>query len=849
MNKDPLLTVVEEKIVSEEDEGDQEESMGVGSLSNFLLPINKNGQTELLNLTDTQLSALYLKFCLPTNPNKLKITPSVDILTKIEIKSNTPNPSSTTMTITTPRSAPMNEKDYLLLEKEGVYHSHRDMQGGSANSSMSEGGVKTKVIVIGDIHGDYGALISSLNVAGLIEPSGKLCSCIEGQHDAKCEKGEKQIQIQHQLIQKPDSGGDSSSLDINKNPFINEVNRWIWKGGNSYLILLGDMVDRDKDRRDEYDHTTGEFMYEAETIQRVLNELRSQAKKHKGKIIKVIGNHEMINWQGDERYSTRLVYKTNLIDLQKLKWGIEGIMTNLLKGDAAPGDSSHLHCIVKVGEWLFVNGGLLNTTVGNYLEQAEAPGEDDATRSSNFVTKINGDFHLWLKGEEDPPREFISGPKTEAIVNKSEGHRRPNLPTLSHTTVLWNKDMGQGDQTKLKQLDNNFKDLKKLLGNIKIAVCGVDQTDTFAFPRTAYVPNNKGESILCGPWENWQNVRVGSWLDVHNSVGEVIGDVEVQSITEDGMATLRARGETSGTTGGTPDLTVLLRGKVQVRWEPKTPKTIFTRKFELKRSPANPYMRPPMLGKLKGITKAKSGVSPPDKPMPWLGSARSIIENNGCSLGINHLVADSGRDYPSSKVRSTDGNIWRLDIGMSRAYDSGRDIRLYNNEDTAPVEIEELDRSEVLKLRAKLLARRPQILEITLNSEGKTEEIKVKKATKSLPRDPGHCPYPDKYFDNRGGCKCCAAFKGVNFDEIIKNPNPNPNLNPGFDIISLNGSTPTKDQLAKWKKERNRTQVKAQKGLNRAERIESRRKFRQFLRRKNLVNYVAPLVRPDGIER
>ena len=178
-----------------------------------------------------------------------------------------------------------------------------------------------KICVIGDIHGDYDALISALKSAKLISDNGII--------------------------------GEDTKYKIKFSKNSKEINRWKWIGRDTYLVILGDMVDRLRKQSEKFKnkHTLGEIKFEEEIIQRVLNNLRIQAKQVNGNIIKIIGNHEKLNFDHDFRYVTEYSLENDGgIEGRKYKYSPGGLMWNLLKGveDNAPPDklSVNLHCIV-----------------------------------------------------------------------------------------------------------------------------------------------------------------------------------------------------------------------------------------------------------------------------------------------------------------------------------------------------------------------------------------------------------------------------------------------------------------------------------------------------------------------
>lgn len=68
---------------------------------------------------------------------------------------------------------------------------------------------------------------------------------------------------------------------------LDEENRWA--GGNAILVQLGDMIDRGS---------------ESMRVARFLKDLQQQAPEHGGRVLVLMGNHEVMNLIGDRRYVT-----------------------------------------------------------------------------------------------------------------------------------------------------------------------------------------------------------------------------------------------------------------------------------------------------------------------------------------------------------------------------------------------------------------------------------------------------------------------------------------------------------------------------------------------------------------
>jgi hypothetical protein len=98
-----------------------------------------------------------------------------------------------------------------------------------------------RVVVIGDIHGDLERLTSLLELSGLLDSQNK------------------------------------------------------WVGGNSNLVITGDMTDRGSQVR---------------AVMDLLIQLEKDASKRGGRVVTLMGNHEMMNIVGDLRYVTEEIYNS-----------------------------------------------------------------------------------------------------------------------------------------------------------------------------------------------------------------------------------------------------------------------------------------------------------------------------------------------------------------------------------------------------------------------------------------------------------------------------------------------------------------------------------------------------------
>ena len=141
-----------------------------------------------------------------------------------------------------------------------------------------------------------------------------------------------------------------------------------WKGKDTHVVLLGDMIDRFRLDRytmsaqtiiDEMGKTPGEIKHEELKIIKFINQINKQAEKEGGKIIKLVGNHEILNINQDVHYASPYSLKTPIqvgghkYDRKKFfSPGNPGAKLLIEDGIGA---------IVKIGDWIFVHGGIAHT--------------------------------------------------------------------------------------------------------------------------------------------------------------------------------------------------------------------------------------------------------------------------------------------------------------------------------------------------------------------------------------------------------------------------------------------------------------------------------------------------------
>lgn len=224
-------------------------------------------------------------------------------------------------------------------------------------------GKRRRIIAIGDLHGDYDLAIRTLKLASVITVAGN-----------------------------------------------GQVN---WKGGDTIIVQTGDKVDgcrpmgnnsEGNGKNKEEDHECGETADDDIKILNLFYELNLKAMKDNGAVYSLLGNHELMNVQGDLKYVSKksllefATYKDNKIhykdSFSKLSPIDRGIVAR--KYAFKPGNqyASFLGCanigIIIIGSFLFAHAGLVPEFINIY-----------GIKSRNDIIKFNSDIRKWLLGNED----------------------------------------------------------------------------------------------------------------------------------------------------------------------------------------------------------------------------------------------------------------------------------------------------------------------------------------------------------------------------------------------------------------------------------------------------------------
>jgi hypothetical protein len=149
------------------------------------------------------------------------------------------------------------------------------------------------IVALSDIHGDIDALVISLRDCAKV---------IKKKDDFKFTNDKRDENLEQLL-----------NIDIRDkdNGYLEDLN-YKWIGNDTNVVIVGDIIDPVKNREIEYHY----YPQVEIKIIRFLNALNIKAKEKDGEIIKLIGNHEALNFLNDDTI-TPFSLKNGTLDSKK----------------------------------------------------------------------------------------------------------------------------------------------------------------------------------------------------------------------------------------------------------------------------------------------------------------------------------------------------------------------------------------------------------------------------------------------------------------------------------------------------------------------------------------------------
>lgn len=220
-----------------------------------------------------------------------------------------------------------------------------------------------KLVAIGDVHGDLQATIKALKLAGVV------------------------------------------STDVSNDTV--DITKIRWVGKDTWVVQLGDQIDRVRpsilvnDMCPDNDGSICEDEGSDLKIICLFNNLHNQAQLYGGACLSILGNHELMNVDGDFRYVSPREFRefgnyfkgSKSMKNTKYPYGyIERKMAFECGGPIATKLANTRFSVLQIGSWIFVHGGLTPAIAGKYS-----------------LNDINKHIRNWLLGCKKPETSLSVG--------------------------------------------------------------------------------------------------------------------------------------------------------------------------------------------------------------------------------------------------------------------------------------------------------------------------------------------------------------------------------------------------------------------------------------------------------
>lgn len=190
-----------------------------------------------------------------------------------------------------------------------------------------------------------------------------------------------------------------------------------WRPGDrTCVVLVGDTVDRHRPGVESGGEVPGEELF----MHLYLNRLQREARRHGGRVLKLLGNHEEMNLRGNYNYASPLGRR--LRKILPLRPGTA--FARILHG------AQDTHAFAQIGPYFFVHGGL------GALEDDDLP----------LLASANAAVRSWFRGDKE----------------RSSSRRREHPAIATVSRMLWDRDFTAGEHCDAGRLQEIFDAVGRL---------------------------------------------------------------------------------------------------------------------------------------------------------------------------------------------------------------------------------------------------------------------------------------------------------------------------------------------------------------------------------------------------
>ena len=336
-----------------------------------------------------------------------------------------------------------------------------------------------RIVVFGDIHGDYDMIIKLFELSGVAKITGKRHISRTNSLNVNIAKNKNRKTKKYKKLK----GGNI------QNDYLNEISvsetishsdfeyTMEWTGADTYVIQVGDQIDRCRPNGTyTCDHPKANEDGDEDSDIKILNlftNLHEQAIKVGGAVISLLGNHELLNALGEVQYVSfkglKNILKKYKVDGIEFEDGIEA-----RKHAFQPGNKfgTFLGCTrnatVIIGSNLFVHAGIIDTLVNelkftgyvdlehiNILIKKWLLGLVQTNQVSNIVRSTNSMFWTRILGSI-PAGVPLDYPSCSDNISKVLKIFNVDKMIIGHTpqSFLFNKDINSTCGDKIWRVDN-----------------------------------------------------------------------------------------------------------------------------------------------------------------------------------------------------------------------------------------------------------------------------------------------------------------------------------------------------------------------------------------------------------